>query len=228
MLGKKEENCTHAPLRDMKRRKDAIMGAVVSCVAPRAILVGSCLDIEGATRLVESNAGGKLMDFIGLPIGERAPHEVNVVVEIPRGSSNKVEYDVEIGAFRLDRVLYSPLYYPCEYGFVPSTLFEDGDPLDILVLATQPTFTGCIVVARPVGVLKMSDDKGQDDKILGVSAHDPRFERVTRLEDVSEHRLKEILHFFAVYKDLENKEVNIHGWESADVARDLIRQYRQR
>ena len=164
--------------------------------------------------------------YDALPIGDSAPFEVNVVVEIPRGSSNKIEYDADLGVFRLDRVLYSPLYYPCEYGFVANTLFEDGDPLDILVLSTQPTFTGCVVVARPVGVLKMGDDKGQDDKILGVSAHDPRFERVTRLEDVSEHRLKEILHFFAVYKDLEDKEVTIQGWEGAEAAQQLIQQYR--
>jgi len=168
------------------------------------------------------------MDYGNLPIGPDAPEEVNVVVEIPRQSSNKIEYDMTMGVFRLDRVLYSPLYYPCEYGFIPGTLFEDGDPLDILVLSAQPTFTGCVLWARPVGVLKMSDDKGEDDKILGVSARDPRFEKVTRLEDVYEHRLKEILHFFAVYKDLENKEVNIHGWEPADVAQELIRQYRVR
>lgn len=166
------------------------------------------------------------MDFRDLPIGQNTPDEVNVVVEIPRGSSNKIELDMDLGVFRLDRALYSPLYYPCEYGFIPGTLFEDGDPLDILVLSTQPTFTGCLLVARPVGVLKMGDDKGQDDKILGVSAHDPRFEQVMRLSDVSEHRLKEILHFFAVYKDLENKEVNIQGWQGEDEARALITRYR--
>lgn len=168
------------------------------------------------------------MNYGELPIGSGAPEEVNVVIEIPRGSSNKIEYDAELGVFRLDRVLYSPLYYPCEYGFIPGTLFEDGDPLDILVLTAQPTFTGCVLSARPVGVLKMSDDKGEDDKILGVSARDPRFESVTRLDEVYGHRLKEILHFFAVYKDLENKEVTIHGWEPVEVAQDLIRQYRKR
>lgn len=166
------------------------------------------------------------MGFRQVPIGSDAPHEVNVVVEIPRGSSNKIEYDIAMDVFRLDRVLYSPLFYPCEYGFVSGTLFEDGDPLDILVLSTQPTFTGCLIVARPVGVLKMSDDKGPDDKILGVSCHDPRFERVHGLDDVSEHRLKEILHFFAVYKDLEDKEVCIHGWEGPESAQALIQQYR--
>ena len=165
------------------------------------------------------------MDYTQLPIGDHAPNEVNVVVEIPRGSSNKIEFDQALGVFRLDRVLFSPLYYPCEYGFIPHTLFEDGDPLDVLVLASQPTFTGCVLVVRPVGVLKMSDDKGMDDKILGVFAHDPRFERIFQLENLSEHRLKEILHFFAVYKDLEDKEVTIHGWESVESAHDLIRRY---
>lgn len=167
------------------------------------------------------------MDFGRLSIGPHAPEEVNVVVEIPRGSSNKIEYSMELGVFCLDRVLYSPLFYPCEYGFIAGTLFEDGDPLDILVLATQPTFTGCVLVARPVGVLKMGDEKGPDDKILGVSAHDPRFKRVRHLHDVSEHLLEEIFHFFSVYKDLEQKEVDIHGWEPAPVAQDLIRRYQR-
>src|ERR1700730_17642266 len=98
------------------------------------------------------------MDFAHIPTGPRAPFEVNTVVEIPRGSSNKIEYDMELGVFRLDRVLYSPLYYPCEYGFMPGALFADGDPFDILSLSAQPTFTGCVMAARPVGVLKMSDD----------------------------------------------------------------------
>ena len=149
-----------------------------------------------------------------------------MVVEIPRGSSNKIEYDEELRVFRLDRALYSPLYYPCEYGFLPNTLFEDGDPLDVLTLSTQPTFTGCVLVARPVGVLQMSDDKGRDDKVLCVSAHDPRFEQVTRLSHLSEHRLKELVHFFAVYKDLEEKTVQMHGWADENVARDLICRYR--
>lgn len=167
------------------------------------------------------------MDYVRIPTGANMPEEVNVVVEIPRGSSNKYEFDEELGVFRLDRVLYSPLYYPCEYGFIPGTLFEDGDPLDILILSTQPTFTGCVLVARPVGVLKMADDKGQDDKILSVSVHDPRFEQVTQLSDVSPHRLREIIHFFGVYKDLEDKAVSIQGWEPASVAQDLIRRYRR-
>jgi inorganic pyrophosphatase len=166
------------------------------------------------------------MEFHRLPIGPRAPHEVNVVVEIPRGSSNKIEYDADLGIFRLDRTLYSPLYYPCEYGFIPGTHFEDGDPVDILVLSSQPTFTGCLIVARPVGVLRMGDEHGKDDKILGVAARDPRFEGVNTLGDVAEHLLKEILHFFAVYKDLEEKEVFIDGWDSEANALELIEKHR--
>jgi inorganic pyrophosphatase len=166
------------------------------------------------------------MDLAKLPIGSNAPQEVTVVVEIPRGSSNKIEYDEELGVFRLDRVLYSPLYYPCEYGFIPHTRGSDGDPLDVLVLSSQPTFTGCVLSVRPVAVLKMADDKGEDAKILGVLAHDPRFERVTNLESLSEHRQKEILHFFTVYKDLEDKQVLIQGWESVEAAHELINQHR--
>jgi len=165
------------------------------------------------------------VDFGKVPIGSESPEVINVVIEIPRGTSNKIEYDMQMGVFRLDRVLYSPLYYPCEYGFIAQTLFEDGDPLDILVLTTQPTFTGCVLAARPVGLLKMSDDKGPDDKILGVSAHDPRFWQVRKLDDVAEHLLEEIHHFFAVYKQLEFKEVDLHGWEPCEAAQEIIRRY---
>jgi inorganic pyrophosphatase len=164
--------------------------------------------------------------MLNVGIGNKCPREVNVIVEIPRGSSNKIEYDRQSGMFRLDRVLYSPLYYPCEYGFIPGTLVEDGDPLDILVLTSQPTFTGCLLTARPVGVLKMSDDKGRDDKILAVSARDPHYRSVVALGDVGEHLLKEIEHFFAVYKDLENKDVAVDGWEAESRARELISRYR--
>ena len=166
------------------------------------------------------------MKYDKLPIGPQAPEIVTVVVEIPQGSSNKIEYDIATEVFRLDRVLYSPLHYPCEYGFVPHTLFEDGDPVDILVLASKPTFTGCVLPVRPVGVLQMSDDKGPDHKILGVSAHDPRYENVLSLEHVYEHRLKEINHFFNVYKDLEDKEVDVLGWQDTAAAHRLIQMYR--
>ncbi len=165
------------------------------------------------------------MNLAQIPVGPKAPFEVNVVIEISQGSSNKVEYHAEWGAFVLDRTLFSPLYYPCNYGFVPSTLFEDGDPLDILVLSSHPIAMGTVVVARPVGLLRMHDDKGPDDKVIAVFAHDPRFEHVRRLSDLSEHRKKEIHHFFQVYKDLEDKAVDVEGWHSVTAAHEMITRY---
>jgi inorganic pyrophosphatase len=154
---------------------------------------------------------------------------VEALIEIPAGSQNKYEYDKEKGRFVLDRVLYSPMHYPTEYGYLEGTLAEDGDPLDILVLTTFPTFPGCVIEARVIGALVMSDDKGQDEKLLAVPVNDPRWNHVNRLEDVSPHTLKEIAHFFEVYKDLENKKTVIEGWKDAEFAKqlyeDCVRRY---
>ncbi|MFA8437969.1 inorganic diphosphatase [Pueribacillus sp. YX66] len=147
---------------------------------------------------------------------------VEAVIEIPTGSQNKYEFDPDSGKFKLDRVLYSPMHYPTEYGYLENTLALDGDPLDILVYTTFPTFPGCVIDARVIGFLNMSDDKGRDEKLLAVPVNDPRFDHVTQLEDMPEHVLKEIAHFFRVYKDLENKETIIEGWEDADKAAKLI------
>ena len=163
-----------------------------------------------------------------IPAGERVPREVNVVIEISQGSSNKVEYHPEWGAFVLDRTLYSPLYYPCNYGFVPSTLFDDGDPLDILVLSSHPIPQGTVLTARPLGVLRMRDDKGQDDKIIAAFSHDPRYEHMQTLEDLPEHLRKEIVHFFEVYKNLEDKTVDVEGWHPVERAHEIIERYIQR
>ncbi|WP_044640270.1 inorganic diphosphatase [Risungbinella massiliensis] len=146
---------------------------------------------------------------------------VDAFIEIPTGSQNKYEYDKDAGVFRLDRVLYSPMHYPTEYGYLDKTLAEDGDPLDILVLTSFPTFPGCVIKSRVVGVLIMSDDKGQDEKLLAVPCDDPRFDHVQSLDDVQPHILKEIAHFFRVYKDLENKETHIEGWKDAEFAAKL-------
>ncbi|GAB6935511.1 MAG: inorganic diphosphatase [Bacillota bacterium] len=147
---------------------------------------------------------------------------VDAFIEIPAGSQNKYEYDKEAGVFRLDRVLYSPMHYPADYGYLKGTLALDGDPLDILVLTTFPTFPGCVISARVVGYLEMSDDKGQDEKLLGVPVHDPRWDHVKDIADVPPHILKEIAHFFERYKDLENKETKIIGWKGAEAAAKLI------
>ena len=153
---------------------------------------------------------------------------VEALIEIPAGSQNKYEYDKEKGRFVLDRVLYSPMHYPTEYGYLEGTLAEDGDPLDILVLTTFPTFPGCVIETRVIGALIMSDDKGQDEKLLGVPVNDPRWNHVNSLEDVSPHILKEIAHFFQVYKDLENKKTVIEGWKDAEFAKRLYEECMRR
>jgi inorganic pyrophosphatase len=153
-----------------------------------------------------------------------ASHSGNVIafVEIPRGSRNKYEYDEEHGTFRLDRVLYSSVHYPAEYGFVPETLAEDGDPLDILVLVQEPTFPGCLIEARPLGGLDMSDEKGSDFKLLAVPVGDPRYAHVENLEHIGSHWLREIETFFDTYKLLEGKETEVLGWHDEATARRVI------
>lgn len=147
---------------------------------------------------------------------------VEAIIEIPAGSQNKYEFDKEKGVLRLDRVLYSPVHYPTDYGYIPETLEEDGDPIDILVLVTNPTVPGCIVDTRVIGVLSMADDKGVDNKLLGVAAKDPRWAHVHDLADVPPHRLREIEHFFKTYKDLEGKHTEIRGWFGREVAREKL------
>lgn len=163
------------------------------------------------------------MSFEALDAGKGAPHTVNVVVEIPKGSRNKIEFDHLHEVFRLDRILHSPVHYPGDYGFIPGTLSDDGDPLDALVMVTDPTFTGCVLSARPIGVLLMTDEKGEDEKILAVPEKDPRFVEVSDLRDLPRHVLKELEHFFQVYKDLEGKETAVLGWEPVLRAHDIIR-----
>lgn len=162
------------------------------------------------------------MDFRDLTAGEDYPYRVNVVVEIPRGSRNKVEFDKEEGVFRLDRVLHAPLHYPGDYGFVPGTLSADGDALDVLVLVEEPTFTGCVLSGRPVGLLELVDEEERDEKVLAVPVHDPRFEGVQELEDVPDHLLREVEYFFDVYKELEGKETASLGWRSGGHARETV------
>jgi inorganic pyrophosphatase len=153
---------------------------------------------------------------------------VEVVIEIPQGSQNKYEVDHKTGKIRLDRVLYSPMHYPAEYGLIEETLSEDGDPLDVLVLSTFPTFPGCVLRARVVGLLEMSDDKGVDNKLLAVAADDPRYDQVTGLEHVNPHVLKEIPHFFQTYKQLENKATEIRGWKGTEDALKVLEDARRR
>jgi len=159
-------------------------------------------------------------------VGPNAPEIFNTIIEIPRGSTNKYEYDLETGYFKLDRVLYSPLFYPFDYGFIPNTKYIDGDPIDVLVMVSHPTFSGCLVEARAIGVLEMRDEKGPDEKILCVATHDPRYGYRRHYNEVNPHTLKEVMHFFEVYKDLEDKNVDVVGWHGPELATEIIMKYR--
>jgi inorganic pyrophosphatase len=154
--------------------------------------------------------------------GENVPNLINVIVEIPKGSQDKYEYDKRFNIMRLDRVLFSPFHYPEAYGFIPQTISSDGDPLDALVLVTNPSYPGILLKARPIGMLRMSDMGRIDDKILCVSADNPRFKRYKDIKDLEEHLLKEIMHFFKVYKELEGKPVRIIGWKNSREAKKVI------
>jgi inorganic pyrophosphatase len=166
------------------------------------------------------------MSLLHATIGENAPESFNVVIEIPRGSTNKYEVDAKTGLIKLDRVLYSPLFYPFDYGYIPQTHYIDSDPIDVLVLVSHPTFPGCIVEVTPIGVLEMTDDKGPDEKILCVANKDPRYGYRRSITELNDHTLKEISHFFRVYKDLEDKYVEVRNWHDRDVAIDIIKKYR--
>lgn len=157
-----------------------------------------------------------------LPPGRHPPDEVTAVIEIPSGSRNKYELDKDSGLLRLDRVLYSAVHYPGDYGFIPRTLHEDGDPCDILVLVNEPTFPGCQIDARPIGVLMMLDRGEPDDKILAVPSNDPYSSEYFDIADIPQHYLKEVEHFFHIYKDLEGKRVQMVGWEKSERAMRVI------
>lgn len=154
--------------------------------------------------------------------GPDAPARMNVVVEIPRGSRNKYELDKQTGMFKLDRLLYSSVHYPGDYGFFPQTYAEDDDPLDAIVMTTVPTFPGCVIEVRPIGIFRMTDRDEMDEKVLCVPARDPLYDEYRGLGDVAPHFLKEVEHFFTIYKDLEGVRVHPLGWEDEKSARGVI------
>ena len=151
-----------------------------------------------------------------------------MIVEIPQHSANKYEYDGALGVFRLDRALYSPLHYPGDYGFIPGTLADDDDPLDVLVLVQQPSFPGVLIEVRPVGLLNMVDNDERDQKILAVPNRNPRYDQVHTMDQIFSHVKREIEHFFAIYKELEGKVTTMQGWEGPREARKTIMECRQR
>lgn len=169
------------------------------------------------------------MSLLDVTIGENAPEVFNVVVEIPRGSRNKYEFDDKTGVFKLDRVLNPPLFYPVDYGFIPQTRSKDGDHLDAVILSNSLLFSGSVVRVRPIGLLKMIDAGKEDFKILGVQTDKPDYENVRDIKDIKAENgkiLEEISSFFRVYKGLKEKEVVIIGWEEAESAKREITQAR--
>jgi len=146
----------------------------------------------------------------------------DVLIEISKGSRNKYEYDFELHKIRFDRMLFSSMMYPADYGFIPETLALDGDPLDVLVLGTEPTFPMCVMEVKPIGVFHMADEKGPVEKIICVPVSDPIWNELSDLSDMNPHQVKEITHFFQVYKDLEKKKVDVGGWGDAAEAYDIV------
>lgn len=167
-------------------------------------------------------------NYLDLPIGEKAPEIVTAVIEVPQDSTNKYEYDKDMNVFVLDRVLHSPVHFPGDYGFIPQTIAQDGDPLDILVLGDTPVFPGCIYDARPIGLFMMLDQGVSDEKVVAYSTANPRFREIGSYKDVQEHFLREIEHFFSVYKDLEGKQTKVIGWKDREEAFAVIRSSHER
>jgi inorganic pyrophosphatase len=155
-----------------------------------------------------------------IPAGSR--DEMNVIVEIPKLSKNKYEIDKETGIIALDRVMHSAQDYPFDYGFVPQTLFDDGDALDVVLVTTYPLAPGILVKARPVAIMEMEDGGDRDDKVVAVPVDDPRMNDINDLADLNSHFAKEMTHFFETYKKIQNKEVKIGEWHGADKAKEAF------
>jgi inorganic pyrophosphatase len=170
--------------------------------------------------------------FYDIDPGPDCPEIVRMIVEIPKNSANKYEYDGELGLFRLDRALYSPMHYPGDYGFIPGTIADDGDPMDVLVLVQEPSFTGCMIEVRPIGLLDMVDQTEGDQKVLAVPNRNPRYDEIHSVDQVFPHVRREIEHFFTIYKELEGKVTKMQGWRRPKETREAIlesrNQYLQR
>jgi inorganic pyrophosphatase len=172
-------------------------------------------------RAVHGAARSANIDLVASP-------ELNCVIEIPKGSRNKYEYDPELGGIKLDRFLSASVVYPTDYGYVPETIAPDGDPLDVLVCVSEPTFPGCIVPSKAIGLFKMSDEKGRDDHVVCVPCHDPGWNELTRIDDLPPQLRREISHFFSVYKDLDPGRCSeVQGWDDLDAALETIEQARE-
>src|SRR5689334_22633465 len=159
--------------------------------------------------------------------GPDCPEIVRMIVEIPKNSSNKYEYDGKLGVFRLDRALYSPMHYPGDYGFIPGTLAEDGDPMDVLALVQAPSYPGVMIEVRPVGILNMVDQEERDQKVVAVPNRNPRYDEIHTVDQIFPHVRREIEHFFAIYKELEARTTRMDGWGGPREARKAIQESRK-
>jgi inorganic pyrophosphatase len=168
------------------------------------------------------------MSYKNIPIGKKSPKIINTIIEIPKMSQNKFEYDEDLDVLRLDRVLHSTIYYPYDYGFVPETLSEDGDHLDVMLIISTTTFPGCVISARPIGLIDMEDEAGQDWKIIAVAERDPRMKDVDSLSDLGPHFKKEVQYFFEQYKMLEDKKVKFKKWFGQKDAYKIIKKSQER
>ncbi len=153
--------------------------------------------------------------------------EMNVIIEIPKFSKNKYEIDKETGIIALDRVMHTAQDYPFDYGFVPQTLFDDGDALDVVLITTYPLAPGILVKARPIAIMEMTDDGERDDKVVAVPLEDPRFDNIKDISDLNPHFKKEMSHFFETYKKVQNKEVMVGEWSGAQVAKEAFEKSRK-
>lgn len=176
----------------------------------------------------------KINPLFGVPVGDDVPNEINMLVETPMGSVNKFEYHTKTGLLKLDRVLYEKLPYPIEYGAIPQTWDEDNDMLDVMSLISYPTFPGCIISVRPIGVMIFDDSGEKDDKILAVPTDDIRFKHIKNIEELPEHTVDEIGFFFSRYKDLQfkykgqtDKKVVVKGFEGREKAYEIINEAQQ-
>ncbi len=154
--------------------------------------------------------------------------KLHCLVEIPKGSRNKYEWDAELGAIKLDRFLFSSVVYPTDYGFIPDTLGADGDPLDAMICVSEATFPGCVIPVKPIALFRMRDDKGEDDKVLCVPLDDPNWNGMEELDDLPQFLQDEISHFFSIYKIPEGKVVKVDGWRSREDALKSIEEARER
>ena len=154
--------------------------------------------------------------------GPHCPEVVRMIVEIPKNSSNKYEFDTELGVFRLDRALYSPMHYPGDYGFIPGTVAEDGDPMDVLTMVDDPSFTGCLIEVRPIGLLDMSDENGTDQKIIAVPEANPRFAQIHTVDQLSPHVRRELEHSSTIKKNPKGSRPKLRGCLAPKEARKVI------